>query len=455
MKRALVPLWIAFVVLGFSACASGGRDAPGTDVDAADGDVTDGADGASVDGDVDGSAGVLVSVEELLEIQRRSASGQEPDATNVALFLTFVDGLNEASRGWAELSGEVVVDAPSSSDPVQLSSDGGRLVYGLALAWHLTGNEQYARRARELILDLTDTYGYRDASATEFHFGGQGTLNLARGGTPYIYAAVLLEGWRGWAAEDKLAYQEWLRDVMYTKVAWASRFTKNNWGVAGSFSAALMAWYLRDHADWLLEEVSPYVLPQSEVSDYTSPPDRHWLLIDHDNRLRLTPQEAFDSHNAYQIGRMLTTEEWRLDGLEDIWGIQKNGAIPDEILRGSDPVDGDYLPSEGPGTTYTMTNIEHLTAHAEFLRRRGDNSIFDHVSEDGSGSLLQAYRFVIDNPLGSHCFLDGSRNALYVAYHYYEHPALLHSIEECGESNIEGHRLALYARLTHPLLITK
>jgi len=401
----------------------------------------------------DGSAGVLVSVAELADIRDAAASGLEPHAANVAEFIAFVDGLNEASRGWPELSGEVVVDAPSSGDPVQLSSDGGRLVYGLAIAWHLAGDEEYARRAREMILDLTDTHGYRDASTTEFRFGGQGTLNLARGGTPYIYAAVLLEGWRGWTAEDKLAYQEWLRDVMYTKVAWASRFSKNNWGVAGSFSSALMAWYLGDHPDWQLEEVSPYVLPQSEVVDYTRPPDLHWLLLDPGNRLRLTPQQAFEAHNAYQIGRMLTTEEWRLDGLASIWGIQRNGAIPDEILRGPDPVDGDYLPSEGPGTNYTMTSIEHLTAHAEFLRRRGDRSIFDHVSADGSGSLLQAYRFVIDNPLGSHCFPSGTRNALYVAYRYYEHPALLRSIEECGESNIEGHRLALYGRLTHPLPI--
>ena len=139
------------------------------------------------DGDVQaGPAGVLVSVEELLDIQYQSAMGQEPHATNVAEFIEFVDRLNESSRGWPELSGEVVVRSPSSSDPIQLSADGGRLVYGLAIAWHLTGNEQYAWRAREMILDLTDTHGYRDHLAREFRFGAQGILNLARGGTPYI-----------------------------------------------------------------------------------------------------------------------------------------------------------------------------------------------------------------------------------------------------------------------------
>lgn len=127
------------------------------------------------------SGGVLVSVAELMEIKRLSGEGQEPHATNVAEFIKFVDSLNKASEEWPDLSGEVVVDAPSSDDPVQLSSDGAKLVYGLAMAWHLTGDEAYARRAREMILDLTDTYGYRDKSTSEFRFGGQGTLNLARG----------------------------------------------------------------------------------------------------------------------------------------------------------------------------------------------------------------------------------------------------------------------------------
>lgn len=217
----------------------------------------------------------------------------------------------------------------------------------------------------------------------------------------------------------------------------------------------MIAWHLRDHPDWLLKEVSPYMQAQSEETDFTNPPEHNRWFLDLENILSLTPSEAFKSHNAYQIGRMQTTDEWRMDARRYIWSIQINGAIPDEIRRGPDPVDGDYLPSEGDGTNYTMTHIEHLTAHAEFLRRRGDNSIFDHIAADGSGSLLQAYRFVIDNPLGSHCFTDDRRNALFMSYNYYQHPALLRSMEECGESTIAGQRLALYGRLTHPVIITR
>lgn len=370
--------------------------------------------------------GVLTSPQELAEISRLANSGVEPHHTNVTLFLEYIDDLMVEAENWEKLSGEVVVNDRSSRDPIQISSTGGKLVYGTAIAWHLTGDTKYAAKSRAQILDLTDTYSYRNAEKEDFHWGAQGILNLARGGTPYIYAADLLEGWEGWSHADKLTYQVWLRDVMYHKVAWASRFRKNNWGVAGSFSAALIAWYLMDQPDWILEEVGPYPM-------------------------KLSPKEAYDSHNRYQLGRLRTTKDWEMDAKVSKWGILPNGAIPEEIRRGDDPIDGDHLPSDGSGTSYTMTHIEHLTAHAEFLRRQGDNSIYDHVSEDGSGSLLQAYLFVIDNPIKSHCFSLDRRNALYFSYDYYKHPALLKSLQECGPSSISGQRLALYGRLTYPV----
>ena len=119
--------------------------------------------------------------------------------------------------------------------------------------------------------------------------------------------------------------------------------------------------------------------------------------------IRLSPKEAFVAHNRLQIGRQKTTKEWKLDAKVGLWGILSNGAIPEEIRRGDDPIDGDHLPSDGSGTHYTMTYIEHLTAHAEFLHRLGDNTIYDNIEKDGSG-------------------------------------------------NISGQRLALFGRLTHPLI---
>ena len=386
-----------------------------------------GRDLASNDANVkkDIPIGILVSVKELSDIRDRAHSGIEPHRTNVTLFLGFIDSLMRASSSWPELSNEVIIAGRSSQNPIQLSSTGGKLAYGTAIAWHLTGDSTYAVKARELILDLTETYGFRNEEHEDFHWGAQGILNLARGGTPYIYAANLLQGWKGWSTENKLRYQIWLRDIMYPKVAWASRTRKNNWGVAGSFSAALISYYLMDHPEWRLEEISP--LP-----------------------IKLSPKEAFDVHNNYQIGRLKTSADWKMDAKVNLWGILPNGAIPEEIRRGKDPIDGNHLPSDGSGTHYTMTHIEHLTAHAEFLNRLGDSSLYDHMEADGSGSLLQAYMYVINNPIKSHCFTENRINALYIAYRYYQHPAMLQSLKECGPGNISGQRLALFGRLTHP-----
>ena len=370
--------------------------------------------------------GIIVSSEELNRIKNLASKGIEPHLTNIKQFINFIDELMESSNQWGEVSGEVVISGGSSSKPIQLSSEGGKLVYGTAIAWHLTQNKKYAIRCRELILDLTDTYGYRNSDEKEFHWGSQGILNLARGGTPYIYAACLLEGWDGWSDDDKLNFQIWLRDTMYPKVSWASRTRKNNWGVAGSFSASVISYYLMNHDDWILKEISP-------------------------EKLELSPQQAFDSHNEYQIQRLSTSKEFKMDAKVSLWGILPNGAIPEEIRRGNDPINGECLESEGSGTNYTMTHIEHLIAHAEFLHRHGDNSLYNHVDADGSGSLLQAILFVIDNPVKSHCFSLDGMNGLYMAYNFYKHPAILKSIKKCGPSNISGLRLALYGRLTHPL----
>jgi hypothetical protein len=123
-------------------------------------------------------------------------------------------------------------------------------------------------------------------------------------------------------------------------VAWASRFRKNNWGVAGSFSVAAIAYYLMDHPDWELEEVSPYYQGSSSIKKCTRPHEIERSNIDTTNLLKLSPQNAFDSHNAYQLGRQSTSFEWKLDAKASTWGILPNGAIPEEIRRGNDPIDG-------------------------------------------------------------------------------------------------------------------
>lgn len=358
------------------------------------------------------SRGYLTTPEELEEIAQKAEAGIEPYKTNVAEFLRFIGPPEYWPYG--DISGEVNVFDGSSSDPPHLSASAAKLVYGKAIAYYITGNEKYAKVARVRILDLIDTYGFG---------GNQSILNLARGGTPYIYAADLLEPYLGWSLEDKRQFQTWLKDEMYPKVAWASRVRKNNWGVAGSLSAAVIADYLSD-TGWTLTEISPHFLT-------------------------LSLAEAYQQHNLQQIYRQSTEKLYKMDAKRSIWGIMPYGGIPEEIRRGSNPIDGLYLERIDSGGDYTMTYIEHLTAHAEFLWRRGDSSLYDNIFADGSGSLLQAIKFVIDNPIKSHPWEASRRGALHIAYRYYRDESILKSLDQYGPGTIEGQRLSLFGRLTH------
>lgn len=358
------------------------------------------------------SRGYLTTPEELRIIADKAEAGIEPYRSNVAEFLRFIGPPDYWPYG--EISGEINVYEGSSDDPPHLSASAAKLVYGKAIAYHVTGDHRYADSAREHILDLTDTYGFG---------GNQSILNLARGGTPYIYAADLLEPYANWSKEDKLHFQAWLRDQMYPKVAWASRVRKNNWGVAGSFSAAVIADYLWD-TGWTLMETTP-------------------------KQLTLSLAEAYHQHNLQQVRRQSPDNQWKMDAKTFVWGILPHGGIPEEIRRGSNAVDGLYLERIDSGGQYTMTYVEHLTAHAEFLLRRGDPLLYNLVFPDGSGSLLKAIRFVIDNPIKSHPWESSRRGALHIAYMYYRDPSIARSLKQSGRGTIDGQRLSLFGRLTH------
>jgi hypothetical protein len=77
--------------------------------------------------------------------------------------------------------------------------------------------------------------------------------------------------------------------------------------------------------------------------------------------------------------------------------------------------------------------IAHLSGtvlEAEVLLRRGDNSLFNNMKGDGSGSILHAILYVIDNPYDpnppTHSFdwLDSRKSILEIAYRYYRHPSI-------------------------------
>lgn len=92
--------------------------------------------------------------------------------------------------------------------------------YHLALRWHLTGDEAYAK----------DAVMFLNAwSLTMKKLGGNSNLYLSSGlyGNQWANAAELMRNYPGWAEEDKARCRKWLLEVFYS---WAKDFLTTHSG---------------------------------------------------------------------------------------------------------------------------------------------------------------------------------------------------------------------------------
>lgn len=325
--------------------------------------------------------GYLTTPQELREISLQAARGVQPYKDAVAAVIQYAGEPTQWPAALATLDG--LQTCAEDRMPPYLHQ-GSSLIYAKALTYHLTNNQNYAAEVGKHLLDLTDTYGY---GGEEYSGGNQCILNLSWYLPGWIMAADLIEDYTGWTRADKQLFQKWLADEVYKKTAWSSRSRKNNWGSAGSATSAMIADYLWD---------SPFLLQGA------------------------TPSQAYAEHNRNQIERMNTT--WQGDSRCSIWGIQAYGGIPDELERGSSGCNARWLLEKDGSWTYSMTFLQSIVLHAEMLWRRGDASIYENKMADGSGSLLQAIHFIIDNPIDpgkSLPWRDSHKQTLEVTYRYY------------------------------------
>lgn len=392
------------------------------------------------------SRGYLTTPQELRDLKQKADQGRQPYADNVHELLN--NGSLASTSSWS--GSKTISGSQSCSDGSQKTSSGrtmpkgpsyitdnSRLLYAKTLAAHLSSGsraESFAREARARILDLVDTTSWGGA---DYSSENQCVLYLSWYIPSFIMGADLLEPFpQIWTANDKRAFQSWLATQVYPKVAWSSRMRTNNWGSSGSYAAAMIADYLWD-SGLKLTEVSP-------------------------QRRTLTPGEAYVEHTREQLSRMSTTitaRDERDSRCEPYKGIQSYGGIPDELRRAStsNPTSmcrASYLPSISGAYSsaygYQMIHIEFLIAHAELALRRGDASLYNNIAPDGSGSILRAIKFIIQNPTKSSASYDWDINRkaqLYVAYRYYRDPAI-HAQLMKGDALRAG-QIISYGRLTH------
>ncbi len=112
--------------------------------------------------------------------------------------------------------------------------------YACALAWQLSGEKKYAKRA----LYFINTWSTVNKEYSE----SDGSLVISYTGTAMVMASELMYHYQGWENKDKQLFSDWVKKV-YRKATNEIRTKKNNWADWGRFGSILSAYYLDDPAE--------------------------------------------------------------------------------------------------------------------------------------------------------------------------------------------------------------
>jgi hypothetical protein len=180
-------------------------------------------------------AGALASIDELRQRAAEAARGEAPMALAAEDLLT-----------WAATA---VHAAPHPVQPLvvvgndnELVSDATR-VYGLGLAYLVSGNEQFATAAAATIKSWVETVHWADDTCTDSG-GCHTTLSISRAAPGFVFGASLIADSPAWTADQASAFRSWLRSVILP----AASERPNNWGDAGTFMRVAVSDYLGDEA---------------------------------------------------------------------------------------------------------------------------------------------------------------------------------------------------------------
>ncbi len=112
--------------------------------------------------------------------------------------------------------------------------------YACALAWQLSGEKKYAKRALYFINAWS--------SINKCYSESDGQLVMSYTGSAMVMAAELMSNYRGWKDTDKHYFAEWMK-IVYRKATNEIRTKKNNWADWGRFGSSLADYYLNDSVD--------------------------------------------------------------------------------------------------------------------------------------------------------------------------------------------------------------
>jgi hypothetical protein len=390
------------------------------------------------------SRGYLTTPQELVIIKRKADQGLEPYQQAVDEVLAWADqDWNFTLDAHENCAGS---DNPAWND----DNEGTPIVYAKALAYHLTGDGQYAEAVRSILQRIM----------TEVHTISleerQCRLNFAWGTPELVAAADLIEDyWRTQTCSGpistlysdttigsgncKILFQNWLVKNPYYVVSYAAEETQSNWGAAATNALAYIADYLWDRPSVrLIRRNPPQVNGGAEIAATAAE------AYIHANQL------ALDRMNGYKIGYLSTSCD-DLSGPQqsDLYPpvksqITEHGIIPEDARRDESCNIPHY---NGEYQNYPEIHLGNNIQQCELMLRRGDRSCFDNVDNTdipaytyldrngevktthlypGRGSIERAIKAIIVD-----AGTEWKRtSALEVAYRYYSTNSTLPGIEQ-------------------------
>ena len=196
--------------------------------------------------------GYIASADELHRRAELAGDGVEPYA--------------EAATDLLEFADEALAQEPSPQEPLEIPETEGPFVddsaraYGLALAYAISGDIDYARHAaRHLMAWATTT---KTTVGTCPDSGAcQTSLIIGRTAPGFVFAADLIADAGVMTPDDVDVFRTWLRTVILPT---ASELD-NNWGDAGTFTRVVLNDYLGDR-DGLLLALDRWLTQQDMVA---------------------------------------------------------------------------------------------------------------------------------------------------------------------------------------------
>jgi hypothetical protein len=416
----------------------------------------------------EGPRGYQTTPAELQVIADKANMGIEPYASAVT------DVMAWAEKPWVFNLRTVETCEDANSPRWNDNSGGTEILYAKALAYHLTGNEDFADEVKAILEQIMTSVESitLDVMRCELTFGW---------GTPELVASADLiesvfidsecqgpvstiynQNELGFG-NCKALFQNWLVKNPYYVVSLSAEESMSNWGAAGTTTLAFIADYLWDR-------------PEVEVV-HRVPVERYGI-----EHIVFTPAEAYTHANQLALDRMngyraeirssYACDYFRQPQQNPNWvfvksQISEKGIIPEDARREQycniQVYNGEYQ-------NYPQIHLGNNIQQCELMLRRGDSSCYDNVDwtdlpayefigTDGESKVTHLYpgRGSIERAIKAIIVDSGTEwrhdSALELAYRYYYSSITLDGFEQwypqLSQQSHDCSQDVCYGTLTH------